>query len=211
MERQGSIGRVRLLALAECNLTPRARRRHRAEAPRHSARSLGGLNDWNPEACDDSLFRGKHRPKQPCTARGTTPAPQSRVRLPNPRFLRPHVRSTVGGVQFVTPKPPDERQRKATEDAVRRRLDEETRRLGQLEEQERQRFSGNRALVQRDLEELRKWEAAMKQQYEHHEAKWKQFEGPIGCYTPVSYTHLRAHETVLDLVCRLLLEKKKKE
>ncbi len=28
--------------------------------------------------------------------------------------------------------------------------------------------------------------------------------------SPVSYTHLRAHETVLDLVCRLLLEKKKK-
>ncbi len=26
--------------------------------------------------------------------------------------------------------------------------------------------------------------------------------------TSVSYTHLRAHETVLDLVCRLLLEKK---
>ena len=26
---------------------------------------------------------------------------------------------------------------------------------------------------------------------------------------PVSYTHLRAHETVLELVCRLLLEKKK--
>ena len=25
---------------------------------------------------------------------------------------------------------------------------------------------------------------------------------------PVSYTHLRAHETVLDLVCRLLLEQK---
>ena len=25
--------------------------------------------------------------------------------------------------------------------------------------------------------------------------------------TAVSYTHLRAHETVLDLVCRLLLEK----
>ena len=30
----------------------------------------------------------------------------------------------------------------------------------------------------------------------------------FGSYT-VSYTHLRAHETVLDLVCRLLLEKKK--
>src|SRR5665811_561668 len=28
------------------------------------------------------------------------------------------------------------------------------------------------------------------------------------CSGPVSYTHLRAHETVLDLVCRLLLEKK---
>eukprot|EP00831_Metopus_contortus_P066693 TRINITY_DN59495_c0_g1_i2.p1 TRINITY_DN59495_c0_g1~~TRINITY_DN59495_c0_g1_i2.p1 ORF type:complete len:116 (-),score=42.72 TRINITY_DN59495_c0_g1_i2:58-405(-) len=28
---------------------------------------------------------------------------------------------------------------------------------------------------------------------------------------PVSYTHLRAHETSLHLVCRLLLEKKKKQ
>ena len=27
----------------------------------------------------------------------------------------------------------------------------------------------------------------------------------------VSYTHLRAHETVLDLVCRLLLETKKRK
>ena len=32
---------------------------------------------------------------------------------------------------------------------------------------------------------------------------------PAGVINPVSYTHLRAHETVLDLVCRLLLEKKK--
>ena len=32
----------------------------------------------------------------------------------------------------------------------------------------------------------------------------------IPCAIPVSYTHLRAHETVLDLVCRLLLEKKNK-
>src|SRR5664280_3570059 len=30
----------------------------------------------------------------------------------------------------------------------------------------------------------------------------------IKCWRPVSYTHLRAHETVLDLVCRLLLETK---
>src|SRR5674476_757971 len=29
-------------------------------------------------------------------------------------------------------------------------------------------------------------------------------------YNPVSYTHLRAHETGRNLVCRLLLEKKKK-
>ena len=38
-------------------------------------------------------------------------------------------------------------------------------------------------------------------------------EGRFACIgnkaEPVSYTHLRAHETVLDLVCRLLLEKKK--
>src|SRR5674476_907688 len=30
----------------------------------------------------------------------------------------------------------------------------------------------------------------------------------ISDYTPVSYTHLRAHETGRNLVCRLLLEKK---
>ena len=35
-------------------------------------------------------------------------------------------------------------------------------------------------------------------------ATWTSVVGNI----PVSYTHLRAHETVLDLVCRLLLEKK---
>ena len=29
------------------------------------------------------------------------------------------------------------------------------------------------------------------------------------CHIPVSYTHLRAHETRHELVCRLLLEKKK--
>ena len=33
---------------------------------------------------------------------------------------------------------------------------------------------------------------------------------PYAVYPAVSYTHLRAHETVLDIVCRLLLEKKKK-
>ena len=33
--------------------------------------------------------------------------------------------------------------------------------------------------------------------------------GNLPWHLTVSYTHLRAHETVLDLVCRLLLEKKK--
>ena len=32
----------------------------------------------------------------------------------------------------------------------------------------------------------------------------------ICCVMAVSYTHLRAHETGRNLVCRLLLEKKKK-
>ena len=45
-------------------------------------------------------------------------------------------------------------------------------------------------------------------------ATFKATEQPVdtksaaGKAFPVSYTHLRAHETVLDLVCRLLLEKK---
>ncbi len=34
--------------------------------------------------------------------------------------------------------------------------------------------------------------------------------GPADAVESASYTHPRAHETVLDLVCRLLLEKKKK-
>ena len=34
------------------------------------------------------------------------------------------------------------------------------------------------------------------------------FGGRVDRIIAVSYTHLRAHETVLDLVCRLLLEKK---
>ena len=40
--------------------------------------------------------------------------------------------------------------------------------------------------------------------------KWLPKEPRAAAWSlPVSYTHLRAHETVLDLVCRLLLEKKK--
>src|SRR5678815_4669892 len=37
----------------------------------------------------------------------------------------------------------------------------------------------------------------------------KLVQPPRATYPPVSYTHLRAHETPEHLVCRLLLEKKK--
>src|SRR5665648_1223251 len=40
---------------------------------------------------------------------------------------------------------------------------------------------------------------------------WEIFINYNAHVNPVSYTHLRAHETKHDLVCRLLLEKKKKQ
>src|SRR5665647_3891068 len=40
---------------------------------------------------------------------------------------------------------------------------------------------------------------------------WPRFLGMLAVAYPVSYTHLRAHETDSYLVCRLLLEKKKKK
>ena len=45
---------------------------------------------------------------------------------------------------------------------------------------------------------------ALQREYATANAKYQELRAK-----PVSYTHLRAHETVLDLVCRLLLEKKK--
>ena len=42
-----------------------------------------------------------------------------------------------------------------------------------------------------------------------HENNSANFSRSLLLADAVSYTHLRAHETVLDLVCRLLLEKKK--
>src|SRR5665811_161644 len=46
----------------------------------------------------------------------------------------------------------------------------------------------------------------------HGHRPWHGEHGRLRAGTgAVSYTHLRAHETVLDLVCRLLLEKKKKK
>ena len=38
---------------------------------------------------------------------------------------------------------------------------------------------------------------------------WEEMRNQWSSRNAVSYTHLRAHETVLDIVCRLLLEKKK--
>src|SRR5450756_990075 len=47
----------------------------------------------------------------------------------------------------------------------------------------------------------------------HHMGAWYFCKPTVYCDSlrPVSYTHLRAHETRHDLVCRLLLEKKKKK
>ena len=39
----------------------------------------------------------------------------------------------------------------------------------------------------------------------------QRFDAIVVTHYPVSYTHLLAHETVLDLVCRLLLEKKQQK
>ena len=47
---------------------------------------------------------------------------------------------------------------------------------------------------------------ALWSQFALGEADWVLRGGVIS----VSYTHLRAHETTLHLVCRLLLEKKKR-
>src|SRR5678810_1417227 len=43
----------------------------------------------------------------------------------------------------------------------------------------------------------------------HRGAKHRRRYELLGGISPVSYTHLRAHETGRNLVCRLLLEKKK--
>src|SRR5665648_1175965 len=49
-------------------------------------------------------------------------------------------------------------------------------------------------------------------QFKHYYLLWKKARNPVmHIEHTVSYTHLRAHETRHDLVCRLLLEKKKKK
>src|SRR5450756_2835788 len=44
-----------------------------------------------------------------------------------------------------------------------------------------------------------------------HRTEFKPLNKTRRIFGPVSYTHIRAHETRHDLVCRLLLEKKKKK
>eukprot|EP00658_Telonema_sp_P-2_P032189 TRINITY_DN23898_c0_g1_i2.p1 TRINITY_DN23898_c0_g1~~TRINITY_DN23898_c0_g1_i2.p1 ORF type:complete len:940 (-),score=247.69 TRINITY_DN23898_c0_g1_i2:62-2881(-) len=46
---------------------------------------------------------------------------------------------------------------------------------------------------------------------DRHDTDWEDCTTAITVFEPVSYTHLRAHETPEHLVCRLLLEKKKKK
>ena len=58
-------------------------------------------------------------------------------------------------------------------------------------------------------EELETGSHREKDQCRNRTGEADQEPGPEQFGEPVSYTHLRAHETVLDLVCRLLLEKKK--
>src|SRR5428012_16250 len=50
-----------------------------------------------------------------------------------------------------------------------------------------------------------------RQEHHQHEHGPDDPPGEPHVHAPVSYTHLRAHETRHDLVCRLLLEKKKEQ
>ena len=55
-------------------------------------------------------------------------------------------------------------------------------------------------------------EIALPKNYDRREAYGQsKLANVLFTYEPVSYTHLRAHETVLDLVCRLLLAKKNQQ
>jgi len=69
----------------------------------------------------------------------------------------------------------------------------------------KKRYINQLAIYMSDCEEIRKDYLAQK----YNRLGWKEKEIQDIVLRSVSYTHLRAHETVLDLVCRLLLEKKK--
>ena len=70
---------------------------------------------------------------------------------------------------------------------------------------------GNAYVVEHIIVALQPEQAAEEVQVAEDEIGPRHVHNPSQIPEPVSYTHLRAHETVLDLVCRLLLEKKKNE
>ena len=63
------------------------------------------------------------------------------------------------------------------------------------------------------VDEARKGSRSTRMEDRHADLHWGSQGQPdlkeVLDAAPVSYTHLRAHETVLDLVCRLLLEQQK--
>ena len=82
-------------------------------------------------------------------------------------------------------------------------------RMGAVEQQQRELARSQEVLNEflhkefsREFTEFQHWRAPLNIQSQAPSV----VRSPLA--DPVSYTHLRAHETVLDLVCRLLLEKK---
>ena len=65
--------------------------------------------------------------------------------------------------------------------------------------------SGARLLVERELAMIKLYLDRLRLA----DASDQSYRNNVRGLAAVSYTHLRAHETVLDLVCRLLLDKKK--
>ena len=62
--------------------------------------------------------------------------------------------------------------------------------------------------IRDSLRATREGRHAEETETQEHGAGKRHHEGDLPEDRAVSYTHLRAHETVLDLVCRLLLDKK---
>ena len=61
-----------------------------------------------------------------------------------------------------------------------------------------------------NMVESESWVEVLPKAEHCYEVKWWHIYDSQQKRIAVSYTHLRAHETEADLVCRLLLEKKKK-
>src|SRR5665213_2094012 len=61
------------------------------------------------------------------------------------------------------------------------------------------------------IDDLRRASFAVDYQADINKQNLSVLDQPVYDLIPVSYTHLRAHETGRNLVCRLLLEKKKQK